>query len=161
MAAIFASASVTLLIMASRGNSVFGIHAFDCFIRVECANSEIRDTLDRYLFPPMPRSESALSSPDVHLCVDQVAGRFRVLIDHKLAASAVTLHDAALAAVKALDDVVIHRHEDVSCRARGCGAHRGQGIDPSGIHTRGEVLAGCRTPPSRRISLFRRVRPHR
>jgi hypothetical protein len=109
MAAIFASASVTLLIMVSRGNSVFGIQAFDCSIRIECANSEIRDTLNRYLFPPMPRSESALSSPDVHLCVDQVARGFRVLIDHKLAASVVTLHDAALAAVKALDGVVIHR----------------------------------------------------
>ena len=109
MAAIFVSASVTLLIMVFRGNSVFGIHAFDSSIRVECANSEIRDTLCRYLLPPLPRSESALSSPDVSLRVDQFAGRFRVLIDHKLAASAVTLQDAALAAVKALDDVVIHR----------------------------------------------------
>ena len=34
---------------------------------------------------------------------------FRVEIDEKLAASAVTLHDAALAAVKALDDAVVHR----------------------------------------------------
>ncbi len=109
MAAIFASPSVTLLIMASRGNCVFGIHAFDSSIRVECANSEIRDTLNRYLFPPLPRSESALSSPDVNLCVDQIVDGFRVLIDHKLAASVVTLQDAALAAVKALDDVVVHR----------------------------------------------------
>lgn len=95
--------------MTSRGNLAFGIRAFDCSIRVECSNSEIRDTLDRYLFPPLPRSESDSSSPDIHLSVDQVDAGFRVLIDHKLAACAVTLHAAALASVKALDNLVVHR----------------------------------------------------
>jgi hypothetical protein len=108
-AAIFASASVSLITMASRGNIVFGIHAFDSSILVECADSEIRDALDRYLFPPLPRSESAASYPDIHLFVDRVADRFRVEIDREFAAFAVTLHDAVLAAVKALDGKVVHR----------------------------------------------------
>lgn len=109
MAAIFVCASVTLLTMARRGNIAFSICAFDSSILVESADSEIRDSLDRYLFPPLPRSESAPSSPDIHLIVDRDGDCFRVEINQKLAASAVTLHDAALAAVKALDDAVVHR----------------------------------------------------
>ncbi len=109
MAAIFASASVTLLTMTSRDNFEFGIHAFDSWIHVECADSEIRDALQRYIFPPVPRKRSAPSSPDIHLRVDKGAEGFRVLLNHKVAAYAVTLHDASLAAVKALDDAVVHR----------------------------------------------------
>ncbi|MGA8088034.1 MAG: hypothetical protein WCA10_12055 [Terracidiphilus sp.] len=95
--------------MASRGNFVFGIRAFDSSILVESADSEIRDALDRYIFPPLPRSEPAPSSPDIHLFVDREEDRFRVEVDQKFAVSAVTLHDASLGAVKALDDVVVHR----------------------------------------------------
>ena len=95
--------------MVSPGSIVFEIHAFDFLILVECTDPEIRDALDRYLFPPLPRSESALLSPDIHLIVERAGDCFRVQIDQKLTASAVTLHDAALAAVKALDDAVVHR----------------------------------------------------
>ena len=109
MAAIFVAASGTLLTMTSRSNLAFGIHAFDSSIRVECADSEIRDALHRYLFPPLPHNESAPSSPDACLSVEREAEGFRVQINNKVAAPSATLHDAALAAVKALDDVVVHR----------------------------------------------------
>lgn len=95
--------------MASGDNFEFGIHAFDSLIHVECTDSEIRDAFERYIFPPVPRRRSAPSSPDIHLGVDHSAEGFRVLLNRKLVASAVTLHDAALAAVKALDDAVVHR----------------------------------------------------
>jgi hypothetical protein len=95
--------------MASQGDFVFGIRAFDSFIRVECSDSEILEALDRYIFPPVPRSRFDQSSPDIHLSVEHNSGEFRVLLNHELAASVKTLHDAALAAVKALDDAVIHR----------------------------------------------------
>jgi hypothetical protein len=95
--------------MSSRDNSEFGIQAFDSSIRVECANSEIRDTLDRYLFPPVPHIEHAPSSPDILVRVDQLGEGFRVTVNHKLTASVVTLQDATLAVVKALDDAVVHR----------------------------------------------------
>jgi len=95
--------------MTSRDNLEFSIQAFDSFIHVECADSEIRDALERYIFPPVPRRSSAPSSPDIHLRVDHSAEGFRVLLNHKLAAFALTLHDAALAVVKALDDAVVHR----------------------------------------------------
>jgi hypothetical protein len=97
------------LTMVPPGNLVFGIRAFDSSILIESADLEIRDTLDRYLFPPLPRSEFTPSSPDIHLFVDREGNRFRVEIDRRFAASAVTLHDASLAAVKALDDMIVHR----------------------------------------------------
>jgi hypothetical protein len=95
--------------MSSSGNFKFGLHAFDSFIHVECADVEVFDALQRYIFPPVLRSRSELSSPDILLRVDRNAEGFDVLINHRLAASAITLHDAALAAVKALDDAVVHR----------------------------------------------------
>src|SRR5579863_9854456 len=87
----------------------FGLSAFDSPLLVECADREIRDTLDRYIYPPLSRIESAPSTPDIHLAVDRAGDQFRVEIDHKFAASAVNLHDATLAAVKALDGAVVHR----------------------------------------------------
>ena len=95
--------------MVSRGDLVFGIRAFGSSILVESADSEIGGALDRYIFPPLPRSEFAQSTPDIHLLVDRAGNGFRIEVDGKLAATSVTLHDAALAAVKALDDVVVHR----------------------------------------------------
>ena len=94
--------------MVSDGKLLFGIRAFDLSILVESADSEIRSALDRYLFPPLPR-ESALSSPDIHLLVDRAGDTFRIEVEGEFAGSAITLHDASLAAVKALDEVIIHR----------------------------------------------------
>lgn len=95
--------------MTARGNIVFGIRVFDSFVSVECADSEIREALDRYLFPPFPRSESVPSSQGIHLSVARADQQFRVELNQSLVAHASTLHDAALAAVKALDVVVIDR----------------------------------------------------
>ena len=110
MAAIFVSASGTLLTMTSCANFEFGIEAFDSCIHVECANSEIRDALERYLFPPVPRSGTHPVLPG-----HTPSGRrkspkvFVSCLTHEPVGFAVTLHDAALAAVKALDDAVVHR----------------------------------------------------
>jgi hypothetical protein len=95
--------------MSTGANLEFGIRAFDSFIHVECADSEIRDALERYIFPPVPRRRSEPSSPDIHLRVDHGTEGFRVVLNYELAACAVTLQDAALAAVKALDDAVVQR----------------------------------------------------
>lgn len=95
--------------MNSSSTFVFGIHAFDSFLRVECANSEIRAMLERYIFPPLPRSMSFAAAPDISLWVEQGPHEFRVLINHELVALAASVGDATLAAVKALDDAVIQR----------------------------------------------------
>jgi hypothetical protein len=95
--------------MLTRGNIVFRICAFDSLISVECTDSVIRDALNAYLFPPLPRTASAPPSPDICLLVERVEDGFRIEIDHNFAEFASTVRDAALAAVKALDDAVVHR----------------------------------------------------
>lgn len=95
--------------MTTSNSTVFGILAFNSFVRVECANSEIRSMLERYLFPPLPRSSSFAAAPDISLWVEKSRDEFRVLINHQLVASAPSVGDATLAAVKALDDAVVHR----------------------------------------------------
>lgn len=106
MAAIFVSVSTMTI---SSSSFVFGINAFDSFIRVEGAGSELHDSLERYLFPPLPRSQSFAAAPDISVWVEERDGEFRVLINHEFLTSALTVHDAALAAVKALDHAVVHR----------------------------------------------------
>ena len=108
-APILAFASVILLTMTSRGNIVFGICAFDSSILVDCADSEIRDALDRYLFPPLPRSNLPQSSPDVHIrCRQELGISFE---SRSIRRSQRPRHAprCRLAAVKALDDAVVHR----------------------------------------------------
>jgi len=95
--------------MDSRCQYEFGINAFDCTIGIECGTSEIRDTLDRYLLPPLPRSPSIPSDPDIRLSVECIDSDFRVSLDGKTVASADNLHNAARAAIKALDDALVQR----------------------------------------------------
>lgn len=95
--------------MTSSSSFVFGINAFDSFIRVEGAGSALHDSLERYLFPTLPRSQSFAAAPDICVWVEERQGEFRVLINHEFHTAAHTIHDAALAAVKALDHAVVHR----------------------------------------------------
>jgi hypothetical protein len=95
--------------MASTGEFAFGIRAFDFLIRVECPGIEIRDALGAYLFPPLPRTESAPASPDICVRVELSGDGYRVEVDGRLAEFALTVQDAALAAVKALDKAVVLR----------------------------------------------------
>jgi hypothetical protein len=110
--------------MTSRANLKFGFDAFDSSIQVECANSAIYEILQRYIFPSIPRraiSRSAIprsaiatgnfgrTQPDIRLCVDDNEDGFRILLNDQYTASAGSLQHAALAAVKALDDSIVHR----------------------------------------------------
>lgn len=95
--------------MGSRCKYDIGINAFDSMITVECANSEIRDALDRYLFPPVPRIESFSSAPDIRICIECIDDGFRVMLNDDMVASAIAVHDAVRAAIKSLDDILIHR----------------------------------------------------
>ena len=119
VAIFFDLASCTLLLMTSRANLEFGFDAFDSSIQVECANSEICELLQRYIFPSIPRratSRNAIpggnlvrTQSDIRLRVDQSGDDFRILLNDQCTASAGSLQDAALAAVKALDDSVVPR----------------------------------------------------
>jgi hypothetical protein len=107
LAAIFVSSSFTLPAMVPGGKFEFGIRAFDSSILAECSSAEIRDALDRYLFPPLPRSDPARLLPNIRLRVDHDAKGFHVVLNSEPSTFALTLHDAVLAAVKAIDDAVV------------------------------------------------------
>ena len=109
MAAIFMSGSAILQMMESYGNFEFGLEAFDSFIHVECSDAEIICELARYIFPPLGRAKSKRCSPDILLRVDSCAQGFGVFIDDQASVMVTDRHDAVLAAVKALDDAVVHR----------------------------------------------------
>lgn len=100
--------------MTTGDNLEFGLDAFDSSIQVECANAEICETLQRYIFPSIARSaprrnDPSHAGPDIRLRVDQSEDGFRILLNNQCTASAGTLPNAALAAVKALDDSIVHR----------------------------------------------------
>lgn len=94
--------------MVFRAELGFALDAFDSTIQIECANAEICEMLQRYIFPPIRRSNFE-PRPDIRLRVEQNADGFRVLLNNEVKAGTVLLSDAALAAVKALDDSVVHR----------------------------------------------------
>ena len=95
--------------MKPRVKSEFGIHAFDASIWVECGTSEIRDALERYLFPPLPRIESLAAIPDILLSVHHDARGYEICVNGASRQLAETLDDTVLDAVKALDDAMIAR----------------------------------------------------
>src|SRR5579859_2724666 len=95
--------------MTSSSSFVFGLRAFDCVVRFNCPNSEIRDALNRYIFPSLQRSEAELASPDIDVRLEQDARGISILLNEQFAASAASLRDAILATIKAVDDAIVHR----------------------------------------------------
>ena len=88
---------------------MFGIKAFDFVIRVDCDSSELRDKLERYLLPPLPRCDGSFTEPDVEIWVRTGAGSFDIVIDGEEASSANSLDDAVLETVKALDEALVRK----------------------------------------------------
>lgn len=93
--------------MTSSSRFVFGLRAFDCVVRFDCPNSEVRDALNRYIFPPFPRSEAELALPDIVVRLEQDARGISILLNERLVASGATLRDATLATIKAVDDAIV------------------------------------------------------
>ena len=95
--------------MTSSSSFVFGLRAFDSVVRFDCPNSEIRDALNQYIFPPLQRNEAELALPDIHVRLEQDARGISILLNEQLIASGATFRDAILATIKAVDDAVVHR----------------------------------------------------
>ena len=85
----------------------FSVRALDCNIRVETACRDAYDMLVRYIFPPLPKSDSPLDPPQILVCVKKLQERFQISVDGAEVATACDVMDAVLASIKALDDVVI------------------------------------------------------
>jgi hypothetical protein len=99
--------------MPFHANIELGIRAFGSSVRVNCGSPAICDALQRYVLPALPRTSPPSCSPDIDISVVATADGFIVRINHQPIASVGTLHDAALAVVKALDDDLIRRVRDL------------------------------------------------
>jgi hypothetical protein len=86
----------------------FGLRAFDCNIRVETPCHDAHDTLQRYLFPSIKRTEYS-ATPDVLFCVERRDDKFQLSVNGVEVALADSAINLAVAAIKALDDIVVKR----------------------------------------------------
>lgn len=87
----------------------FEVDGFDCKIRVETPRPELREILNRYIFPVFCRVDISSTAADISLRVIEDAGRFDLLLDEVKVASAEDPMSLVLASIKALDEAVIHR----------------------------------------------------
>ena len=95
--------------MNSSRSYSFGVDAFDCALRVESDSEEMRNTLDRVLLPPLARRNVSADAAEIKISVLKGPGGFDVLVNERNICSAETISDAALATVKALDDVLVQK----------------------------------------------------
>jgi hypothetical protein len=88
---------------------VFRVQAFGCNVQVATTCAEACATLERYVFPSLPKVIGAVDQPDVSVRIDQVADQYQLSVDD----ATVALCDRAIGLVpdlvRALDDTVIPR----------------------------------------------------
>jgi hypothetical protein len=92
---------------------VFSIRAFGSSIRIENACPELQSALERFIYPPIPRDDVPPSSHDVVLSIDGSAGSYRLAVNNVEAASTSDGAKLLLAVLKALDDAVIPRLQEL------------------------------------------------
>lgn len=101
--------SINLVNMNSSGRFFFGLRAFDVGIRVECDSAEVREELDRFLLPPVPRCQVPANSSVIEIRVQENPDGFQILFNDHQVSEVITLHDAVRETVKALDDALVDR----------------------------------------------------
>lgn len=87
-----------------------GVLAYGCGIHVENACPEIRDALERYILPPLPRDNASRLGSSVHLRVDRVdGGCYRLTVDSVEVLSTTDTAELILGVLKAIDEAVVYR----------------------------------------------------
>jgi len=87
----------------------FRVHAFGCNIQVATECSEAYVTLDRYVFPSLPRVIDTTGEPDISIRIGQVSDQFQLLVDDLVVASASRAISLVPDLIRVLDDAVIQR----------------------------------------------------
>jgi hypothetical protein len=85
----------------------FEVQAFGCQIRVETSCVEAYEALQRYIFPPFPRTHDAATSADIAVQVEHVDGRFLLLANGAEISASESLINLAPALIRVVDDAVI------------------------------------------------------
>jgi hypothetical protein len=87
----------------------FEVRAFGCDIQVEAPCPETYATLDRYVFPSMPRMVRRSEQPHLLIRMVRVADQIQLLADDVTVASARTADSLVPDLIRVLDDAVIQR----------------------------------------------------
>jgi hypothetical protein len=87
---------------------VFGVHAFGCNVRVETCD-EAHATLERYIFPSLPRVPDAADRPDLFIRVARVADQFQLSVDEVVVASSGQAITLVPDVIRVVDEAVIQR----------------------------------------------------
>ena len=93
--------------MATR--DVFEVHVFGSDIQVEASCPEAHATVDRYVFPSLPRTANPSDKPHLLIRMIQVADQIQLLADDVAVASASTADSLVPDLIRVLDDAVIQR----------------------------------------------------
>jgi hypothetical protein len=88
---------------------VFGVRAFGCHIQVAADCSEACTTLERYVFPSLPRVMGATDRPDISIHIGQLSDQFQLLADDAVMASASRAISLVPDLIRVLDEAVIQR----------------------------------------------------
>jgi len=106
----------------------FGVLAFGCDIHVENACPEFRDTLERYILPPLPRDAFPRIGDTVRLRVDRVDDYYRLTVNGVEVLSTADTADFVLGVLKAIDETVIYRLQSLKAVHAGAVVFEGRAI---------------------------------
>src|SRR5271168_4579350 len=87
----------------------FEVRAFCCNVQVAADCLETYTSLERYVFPSLPRLVSTTDKPDIFIRIDRVADQSQLSIDGVVVASASRTVNLVPDLIRALDDVVVQR----------------------------------------------------
>jgi hypothetical protein len=87
----------------------FEVHAFGCNVQVAADCLETYTSLERYVFPSLPRLVSTITEPDIFIRLDRVADESQLSVDGVVVASAGRTINLVPDLIRALDDAVVQR----------------------------------------------------
>jgi hypothetical protein len=87
----------------------FEVRAFGCDIQVEAPCPEAYATLERYVFPSLPRAVKGSDQPHLLIRMVRVANQIQLLADDVIVASARTADSLVPDLIRVLDDAVVQR----------------------------------------------------
>lgn len=85
----------------------FQVTAFGCDIRVEASCPEAYATLERYIFPSLPRTVTPTRQPKLLIGMTQIADQIHLRLNHVTVASAGTAEKLVPDLIRVLDDAII------------------------------------------------------
>ncbi|WP_109484764.1 hypothetical protein [Occallatibacter savannae] len=95
--------------MKARSSIEFVIDAFDCKVSVRSDSEATLECLNQFLLPALPRSAVSREPAEIAISVLSEKEKLAIFVDGVQVSFANTLQDAALGAVKALDEAIVRK----------------------------------------------------